>query len=231
MGKPGDKVTGRALVVWADASKQSKMDDIDTDQITPSGFCVTTDLDRPDENWKAGAFRYLIPDFQSRIRQGENFLVVGKRFGIGSSREMSPAGIKAIGDDTGQEVIIICDARPGNIFMKNAVNLGLAVVVSPDAVADARDGHEFSFDKVNRELKNLTLDKAYDPAPLNAVDREILDAGGLIRMGRHMLGHSAADKISPPPAGPGLTYTQRIIRTHQAEPDARLDNGERVRVR
>ena len=43
-------------------------------------------------------------------------------------------------------MVIVCGNNMGDIFRRNAFNLGLHVVQSPEAVADARDGDEFSFD-------------------------------------------------------------------------------------
>ena len=62
-----------------------KLDAIDTDQITPAADCVSESLETLDERWKAGAFRYLMPDFRERVHRGETFLIAGDRFAIGSS--------------------------------------------------------------------------------------------------------------------------------------------------
>src|SRR6266508_7043332 len=83
---------GTALIFWDPERPGKKRDAIDTDQITPSDDCISESLDRLDERWKAGAFRYLMPDFRARVRAGETFVIAGDRFAIGSSREMSPAG-------------------------------------------------------------------------------------------------------------------------------------------
>ena len=39
---------------------------------------------------------------------------------------------------------MVCGQNMGDIFRRNAINLGLHVVQSPEAVADARDGDEFT---------------------------------------------------------------------------------------
>ena len=57
----------------------------------------------------------------------------------------------------------------GDIFRRNAFNLGLHVVQSPEAVADARDGDEFTFDPVSRQIANVTQGKTYDAG---AAERE-----------------------------------------------------------
>ena len=79
-----------------------------------------------------------MPDFRARVHRGETFVVAGDRFAIGSSREMSPAGLKAIAEEVGLQMVIICGANMGDIFRRNSFNLGLHVVQSPEAVADAR---------------------------------------------------------------------------------------------
>ena len=119
-----------------------KLDAIDTDQITPAADCVSESLDTLDERWKAGSFRYLMPDFRARVHRGETFIIAGDRFAIGSSREMSPAGLKGVAEEAGLEMVVVCGANMGDIFRRNAFNLGLHVVQSPEAVADARDGDD-----------------------------------------------------------------------------------------
>src|SRR5215211_2263854 len=161
-------IRGKALVIWDPRQPGRKLDAIDTDQITPAADCVSESLDTLDERWKAGTFRYLMPDFRARIHRGETFVIAGDRFAIGSSREMSPAGLKAIANEAGLEMVIVCGNNMGDIFRRNALNLGLHVVQSPEAVADARDGDEFSFDPATRRLRNLTQRKEYVPLPLTA---------------------------------------------------------------
>src|ERR1700704_3120626 len=137
-------IRGRALIIWdlKVPGKKKKLDAIDTDQITPASDCVSESLDTLDERWKAGTFRYLMPDFRERIHRGETFLIAGDRFAIGSSREMSPAGLKGVAEEVGLEMVVVCGHNMGDIFRKNALNLGLQAVQSPEAVDDARDDDE-----------------------------------------------------------------------------------------
>src|ERR1043165_9085381 len=167
-------IRGTALIFWdRKSTTPKKLDAIDTDQITPAADCVSESLETLDERWKAGSFRYLMPDFRARVHRGETFVIAGDQFAIGSSREMSPAGLKAIAEEAGLERVIVCGANMGDIFRRNALNLGLQVVQSPDAVADARDGDEFSFEPQSRRLTNDTQGKSYDPVPLTAKEDEI----------------------------------------------------------
>ncbi|HUG55542.1 MAG TPA: hypothetical protein VMJ92_00565, partial [Candidatus Limnocylindrales bacterium] len=136
----GRIVRGRALIFWDPKVPGKKLDAIDTDQITPADDCVSESLETLDERWKAGSFRYLMPDFRDRVARGESFVVAGDRFGIGSSREMSPAGLKGVAEDAGTEMVIVCGGGMGDIFRRNAINLGLHVVQSREAVEDAQEG-------------------------------------------------------------------------------------------
>src|SRR5712691_11339861 len=177
-------VRGKALIFWDPKRTGAKLDAIDTDQITPSSDCVSESLATLDERWKAGAFRYLMPDFRGRVHAGANFLIAGDRFAIGSSREMSPAGLKGVAEEAGLELVIVCGANMGDIFRRNAFNLGLHVVQSPEAVADAQDGDEFTFDPASRRLANVTRGKSYDPVPLTPKEDEIRRSGGIFAVGR-----------------------------------------------
>src|SRR6266852_7374854 len=197
-------IRGRALIFWDKKSATpKKLDAIDTDQITPAADCVSESLDTLDERWKAGSFRYLMPDFRARVHRGETFLVAGDRFAIGSSREMSPAGLKAIAEEVAREMVVVCGHNMGDIFRRNALNLGLHVVQSPEAVADAKDGDEFSFDPESRRLTNETQHQTYEPVPLTPKEDEIRRTGGIFAAGRREFKASVdrAPRIEWPDAG------------------------------
>src|SRR5262245_43209753 len=181
-----EPIRGVALIFWdlKVPGRRKKLDAIDTDQITPSADCVSESLETLDERWKAGSFRYLMPQFRERVHRGETFLVAGDRFAIGSSREMSPAGLKGVAEEAALQLVVVCGANMGDIFRRNALNLGLEVVQSPEAVADALDGDRFSFDPATRRLTNETQGKTYDPAPLTPKEDEIRRSGGILTVGR-----------------------------------------------
>src|SRR6478672_6033441 len=186
---PASPITGKALIFWEPMSLPGtrlarKRDAIDTDQITPAADCVSESLDTLDEKWKAGSFRHLMPDFRERVHRGSNFIVAGDRFAIGSSREMSPAGLKGVAEEAGLEMVVVCGQNMGDIFRRNSFNLGLHVVQSPEAVTDAQDGDVFSFDPVTRRLSNETQGEQYTPVPLSAKEDEIRQNGGIFAVGR-----------------------------------------------
>jgi 3-isopropylmalate/(R)-2-methylmalate dehydratase large subunit len=229
-------IRGRALIFWdlKVLGKRKKLDAIDTDQITPAADCVSEALETLDERWKAGAFRYLMPDFRARVHRGETFLVAGDRFAIGSSREMSPAGLKAVAEEAGLQMVVVCGSNMGDIFRRNALNLGLEVVQSPDAVADARDGDEFSFDPVTRRLTNDTQGRVYDPLPLTPKEDEIRRSGGIFSAGRREFRSSVetAPRIEwpDPERARRMTSTEQIVWAHRVDKDADLRPGATLRV-
>jgi 3-isopropylmalate/(R)-2-methylmalate dehydratase large subunit len=229
-------IRGKALIFWdlKVLGKKKKLDAIDTDQITPATDCVSESLDTLDARWKAGAFRYLMPDFRARVHCGDTFVIAGDRFAIGSSREMSPAGLKAIADEAGLEMVIVCGSNMGDIFRRNALNLGLHVVQSPEAVADARDGDEFAFDPASRRLTNETQAKSYDPVPLTAKEDEIRQSGGIYDAGRRELKRSieTAPRIEWADAGHArrMTSTEQIVWAHRVDESAEVVPGATLRV-
>jgi len=146
-GNGASAIQGKALIFWDPKVPGKKLNAIDTDQITPATDCVSESLETLDQRWKAGSFRFLMPDFRERVQRGENFVIAGDRFAIGSSREMSPAGLKGVGEEAGREIVIVCGAGMGDIFRRNALNLGLHVVQSRPAGepgSNARQGSSAS---------------------------------------------------------------------------------------
>jgi len=236
------RITGRALIFWDPMSLPGtkfarKRDAIDTDQITPAADCVSESLDTLDEKWKAGSFRHLMPDFRNRVHRGENFIIAGDRFAIGSSREMSPAGLKGVAEEAGLEMVVVCGQNMGDIFRRNSFNLGLQVVQSPEAVLDAQDGDLFTFDPVTRQLTNETRHRTYDPVPLSTKEEEIRRSGGIFAVGRREFKASviARPSVDWPEErdARGMTTTEQIVWAHRVEKDLKpedLKPGTTLRV-
>jgi 3-isopropylmalate/(R)-2-methylmalate dehydratase large subunit len=218
-------IRGRALVVWDPKAPPGtkKLDAIDTDQITPAADCVSESLETLDERWKAGSFRHLMPDFRARVHRGETFLIAGDRFAIGSSREMSPAGLKGVAEEVDLEMVIIAGNNMGDIFRRNSFNLGLHVVQCSEAVADARDGDEFTFDPVSRAIRNVTQGTDYSPVPLSTKEEEIRRGGGIFAVGRREFKASVERQPSldwaDPELAKGMTTTEQIIWAHRFDRD------------
>ena len=227
-------IQGKALIFWDPKRPGEKLDAIDTDQITPAKDCVSESLDKLDEKWKAGTFRYLMPDFRKRVHTGETFVIAGDRFAIGSSREMSPAGLKAVAEEVGLELVVVCGNNLGDIFRRNALNLGLQVVQSPEAVADAQDNDIFSFNPTTRALTNETQQRMYEPLPLTPKEDEIRRTGGIFSVGRREFRHSVEQPpmIEWPDADTArrLTTTEQIVWAHRVDKNAEVCPGATLRV-
>jgi 3-isopropylmalate/(R)-2-methylmalate dehydratase large subunit len=233
-GDESHTLSGRALIFWDKGRPGRKLDAIDTDQITPAADCVSESLDTLDERWKIGSFRYLMPDFRRRVHAGETFVIAGDRFAIGSSREMSPAGLKAVAEEVGLELVVVCGENMGDIFRRNSLNLGLHVVQSPQAVADACDGDEFTFDTGSRALVNVTQGKAYEPVALSAKEEEIRQSGGIFAVGRRVFLESLTQvpriEFPDPDMARTMTASEQIAWAHRVDKNATVEPGRTVRV-
>ena len=145
-------------------------DNVDTDVIIPARYLNTTS--------KAELARHcmedLDKDFHSKIAKGD-FIVAGKNFGCGSSREHAPIAIKESG------ISLIIAESFARIFFRNSINIGLPIVESA-AAKEIRSGDivEVDFDK--GVLRNVTQGKAYDVPPFDKAIQDIIDAGGLLEL-------------------------------------------------
>lgn len=142
-------------------------DDIDTDQIIPSRFLVSSD---PDELGKH-AFEDLRPAFSEDVAGGE-YVVAGENFGSGSSREHAPHALVGAG------VAGVVAQSFARIFFRNCINLGLPVLICPDA--DSIDeGDEISLHLDAGAVANHATGKTYDAEPLPEFLQDLVDRGGL----------------------------------------------------
>ena len=142
-------------------------DDIDTDIIIPTEYLALPTV----EDMKQYGFSPLRPELAAQIKPGD-IIVAGKNFGCGSSREQAPEIIKALGI---QCVIAKSFAR---IFYRNAINIGLPVIVCkdlPDAVEDG-DTMVLHMSEGTAEVNG----KTYTCTKLPEYMQNILNQGGLI---------------------------------------------------
>jgi len=144
-------------------------DNVDTDVIYPGRYLNITDREKTAEH----LFELAYPEIRAKLQSGE-FLVAGKNFGCGSSREQATAAVKYAGVGA---VIAVSFAR---IFYRNSLNLGLPLVVSAEAPAAIRAGDELEIDLVAGAIRNLTAGATLKAAPLDPRAIQLLEAGGLI---------------------------------------------------
>lgn len=142
---------------------------IDTDLIIAARYLN----DASDENMRAHCMEDVIPDYANTIAQGD-VLVAGSNFGCGSSREHAPIAIKVAGTKC---VIAESFAR---IFYRNAINIGLPIIESPEAVRAIDQGDELDVDLENGVITNLTKNETYHFEKFPEFIQHIVEAGNLL---------------------------------------------------
>lgn len=151
-------VSGRAVLVPGD--------DVDTDVMYPGVFLNVEDP----AQMAPHLFEGYDPSLRARLT-GDTILVVGRNFGIGSSREHVPQAMKASG------VRGVVGRSFARIFYRNCVNLGLAAVACPEAVDAARDGSHVVLDPTGAvEVDGIRFAAPSYPPLL----QELSAAGGLV---------------------------------------------------
>lgn len=174
------KIEGRAYVLG---------DNVDTDQIIPAQY-LTYNPSIPEEYRMFGKYALVgVPNDQAGLPKGHvpfhdpngdefvspyTFVIGGKNFGCGSSREHAPIALAAAGI---KAVIAEFYAR---IFYRNSVNGGyLTPVESEERLIDrVATGDELQLDLTGGELINLTTGETYRVKPLGEV-LPIVEAGGI----------------------------------------------------
>ena len=147
-------------------------DNIDTDVIIPGTYLKIHDY----AELATHAMEGLDPDFHKKVKEGD-FILAGKNFGCGSSREHAPialahSGIKAI--------LALSFAR---IFYRNAVDGAflLPIEINEDSYKDISNGDELEINIDKNEITNLTKNKNYQMKPFSEIIGKIIAAGGLFK--------------------------------------------------
>jgi 3-isopropylmalate/(R)-2-methylmalate dehydratase small subunit len=143
-------------------------DNISTDLISPGRyFHLRSDLPELAKH----AMEDADPSFTSRIKPGD-FIVAGKDFGLGSSREHAPLVIKMSG------VSAVLAKSVARIFFRNAFNIGLPVLIcDTDKI---NDGDELEIDLEAGSIKNLSTGAELTFGNIPEVMLQILNEGGLV---------------------------------------------------
>jgi 3-isopropylmalate/(R)-2-methylmalate dehydratase small subunit len=145
-------------------------DNIDTDVIIPGPYLKIHDYNELAKHAMEG----LDKDFHSKVKEGD-FIVAGRNFGCGSSREHAPialaySGIKA--------VLALSFAR---IFYRNAVDGAflLPIEIDESTYNSISDKDLLEIDTEKNEIKNLTKNQTYKMKPFSELIGKIIAAGGL----------------------------------------------------
>jgi 3-isopropylmalate/(R)-2-methylmalate dehydratase small subunit len=153
-------------------------DHIDTDVIIPATYLG---MSEPAELARH-CFEPIMPDFPARVRPGD-LIFGGENFGCGSSREHAPIAIKGAGIGC---VVAVSFAR---IFYRSAINIGLPVVVCPEAVAVAENGAPGAVDLGKGVI--TVAGRRFTVAPFPAEVLGILECGGLVPFMKNRLAAEA----------------------------------------
>ena len=144
-------------------------DNVDTDVIIPARYLNTSDH----KELASHCMEDLDKDFTKRVEAGD-IMVAGDNFGCGSSREHAPIAIKASG------ISLVIANTFARIFYRNAINIGLAILECPEAVANISDGDKVEADLDNGIIYNRTTGKEFKTQPFPAFIQKIIENGGLI---------------------------------------------------
>lgn len=141
-------------------------DNVDTDAMAPGAY-MKAGIEELSRHCLAGPR----PGFAAAVRPGD-LLVAGCNFGLGSSREQAPQALKHLG------VAAVIAPSFAGLFYRNAINLGLPVLVCHDT-SPLRDG---AMARLDLDSATLALEDgrrlACEPIPAFLLD--LLRAGGLM---------------------------------------------------
>jgi 3-isopropylmalate/(R)-2-methylmalate dehydratase small subunit len=142
---------------------------IDTDAIIPARHL---NLHEP-KDLALHCMEDLDTEFIKKVKQGD-IIVATTNFGCGSSREHAPVAIKAAG------VSCVIASSFARIFFRNAINIGLPLLESEDAVANISAGDTVEVDLETGTILNTTSGKSFKAKPYPDFMMGIINAGGLV---------------------------------------------------
>jgi 3-isopropylmalate/(R)-2-methylmalate dehydratase small subunit len=140
---------------------------IDTDVIIPGKYLVTTDPARLAPHCMEG----IDPEFSKKVQKGD-MIFAEENFGCGSSREHAPIAVKAAG------VSCVVAKSFARIFYRNSINIGLPIMVCPEAVDHAKNGAAVKVD-TNSGIVNVD-GKSFKAEPFPEFIASIIQKGGLM---------------------------------------------------
>jgi len=144
-------------------------DNVNTDEIIPGRYNLTTD--------RAQLAQYVFcearPDFPTQVQRGD-VIVGGNNFGCGSSREHAPVAIQAAG------VGCVIARSFGRIFYRNAINIGLPILVSPEAAEAAQDGERIEVEITSGRIALPDRGLVLHAEPLPPFVLRVAEVGGML---------------------------------------------------
>ena len=149
-----------------------QQDNIDTDVIIPGTYLKIHDYNE----LATHAMEGLDPDFPSKVKEGD-FIVAGKNFGCGSSREHAPIALSTCGI---KAVIAVSFAR---IFYRNSVDGAflLPIEIDDETYQKISNSDKLEINIEKNEIKNITKNETYSMKPFSEIIAKIISAGGLFK--------------------------------------------------
>ena len=149
-----------------------EQDNIDTDVIIPGTYLKIHDYNE----LATHAMEGLDPDFPSKVKDGD-FIVAGKNFGCGSSREHAPIALSASGIEA---ILALSFAR---IFYRNSVDGAylLPIEIDEKTYSSISENDELEIDTSKNEIKNITKNQSYSMKPFPDLIGKIISAGGIFK--------------------------------------------------
>jgi 3-isopropylmalate/(R)-2-methylmalate dehydratase small subunit len=141
--------------------------DIGTDQLAPGLY-----MKRPIDEMARHCLEDVDPRFAGEVERGD-VVVAGRNFGMGSSREQAAQALTHLG------VSAVLANSYGGIFYRNALNLGLMVLICP-ATGKIVAGDRIAVDPEHGTVQNLTRNETYPCEPVPAHLMQMVQAGGLV---------------------------------------------------
>ena len=154
-------------------------DDINTDVLAPGHYMKLSP-----EALASHCLEAIDPTFATSVRPGD-FVVAGRSFGLGSSREQAAMSLNILG------VSAVLAVSFGRIFYRNAINFGMPAVVFPQA-GQIENGDELSLDLLAGKVRNISKGQAYPVATMPPHMMDMIRAGGLLPYTRARLAEAAA---------------------------------------
>lgn len=151
-------------------------DHVDTDAIIPARYL---NVSTP-EALAPHCMEDIDSVFAAQVQPGD-IIVAGENFGCGSSREHAALAIKGAG------VSCVVARNFARIFYRNAINVGLPILESPEAAGALETGHELEIDLESGAIHNLTTGQDYQAEPYPPFMMGIIGAGGLVPYTRQRL--------------------------------------------
>jgi 3-isopropylmalate dehydratase small subunit len=142
---------------------------VDTDVMAP-----WTSLGQPWEE-RRKVILHNRPGFSDQVKPGD-FIVAGRNWGCGSSRENAPANLKELG------LAAVVAESFGRIYFRNSVAIAFPNIACPGIHEAFEEGDEIELDLKTARVRNLTRSTEIQGQPYTEEMLNIIEKGGLMNV-------------------------------------------------